>query len=247
MPKYSGLRILTASLLGVAAFTFTAQADEPKPAAPHAAAPSHPGAPPPGARPPAGPGAVPPGMHPPGGAGAPGGRGPGMPAAAPGGRPGDFHGGPGDHGGFRGGPGDHGPGFRGGPRGPGPAHFDFRGRDFHHFSVDEQRVWAGGGWHHDWHDGRFGWWWYTDGGWYFYDQPVYPMPLVVSDDYVPDPDAGGDAPPEEDPGYYPQPGPPQGMAPPQYWYYCDNPAGYYPYVQSCPTQFRPVPATPPQQ
>jgi hypothetical protein len=27
-----------------------------------------------------------------------------------------------------------------------------------------------------------------------------------------------------------------------YWYYCQNPAGYYPYVQQCPTQWQPVPA-----
>jgi hypothetical protein len=221
MPRLLGLRILTASLVGIAAFALTAAADEPKPepkAAPARPAPSAhpPGAPPPGVRPPAGsPGSVPPGYHPPGG---PGAR-PGVPG--PGGRGAAFHGGPG--------------------------HYDFRGRDFHHFSVDEQRVWAGGAWHHDWHDGRFGWWWYTDGGWYFYDDPVYPMPLVVSDVYVPDPNAAPEEPPE-DPGYYAPPAPPpQGLAPPQYWYYCDNPAGYYPYVQTCPSQFRPVPATPPQQ
>jgi hypothetical protein len=28
--------------------------------------------------------------------------------------------------------------------------------------------------------------------------------------------------------------------PTQYWYYCDNPAGYYPYVPSCPTPWRQV-------
>jgi hypothetical protein len=26
-----------------------------------------------------------------------------------------------------------------------------------------------------------------------------------------------------------------------YWYYCQNPAGYYPYVQQCLTQWQPVP------
>ena len=37
-------------------------------------------------------------------------------------------------------------------------------------------------------------------------------------------------------------------APPQSqnWYYCDKPHGYYPYVQSCDSGWRPVPATPPQ-
>ena len=29
------------------------------------------------------------------------------------------------------------------------------------------------------------------------------------------------------------------------WYYCDNPQGYYPYVQSCSTAWRQVPANPP--
>jgi hypothetical protein len=28
--------------------------------------------------------------------------------------------------------------------------------------------------------------------------------------------------------------------PTPYWYYCDNPAGYYPYVSNCPTPWRPV-------
>ena len=31
---------------------------------------------------------------------------------------------------------------------------------------------------------------------------------------------------------------------PQSWYYCDNPKGYYPYVTSCATEWRQVPATP---
>jgi len=33
--------------------------------------------------------------------------------------------------------------------------------------------------------------------------------------------------------------------PPASWYYCDNPAGYYPYVQQCPGGWRPVAPTPP--
>jgi hypothetical protein len=32
---------------------------------------------------------------------------------------------------------------------------------------------------------------------------------------------------------------------PSYWYYCDNPKGYYPYVQHCPGGWRPVAPTPP--
>jgi hypothetical protein len=32
--------------------------------------------------------------------------------------------------------------------------------------------------------------------------------------------------------------------PPQYWYYCDNPKGYYPYVPQCPGGWRAVSPTP---
>ena len=34
------------------------------------------------------------------------------------------------------------------------------------------------------------------------------------------------------------------QAAPQSYYYCDNPGGYYPYVQSCSVPWRQVPATP---
>jgi hypothetical protein len=55
-----------------------------------------------------------------------------------------------------------------------------------------------------------------------------------------------------DPTYgYPTPpdeiGPPaasEGPAPGQYWYYCANPAGYYPYVRTC-GNWQAVPALPP--
>ena len=38
---------------------------------------------------------------------------------------------------------------------------------------------------------------------------------------------------------------PPGPAPQSFWYYCQNPAGYYPYVSTCPGGWTPVPATPP--
>ncbi len=38
---------------------------------------------------------------------------------------------------------------------------------------------------------------------------------------------------------------PPGPAPQSFWYYCQNPAGYYPYVSVCPGGWTPVPATPP--
>jgi hypothetical protein len=63
------------------------------------------------------------------------------------------------------------------------------------------------------------------------------------------------------PYYYPYPAPPVVVQPPPvyeqpapapqapaYWYYCQNPQGYYPYVQQCPNGWMQVvpPATPPR-
>lgn len=33
--------------------------------------------------------------------------------------------------------------------------------------------------------------------------------------------------------------------PPGYWYYCNNPEGYYPYIQQCPNGWQQVEPTPP--
>jgi hypothetical protein len=38
----------------------------------------------------------------------------------------------------------------------------------------------------------------------------------------------------------------QGSAPSQFWYWCDNPQGYHPYVSTCTTAWRQVPAVPPR-
>jgi hypothetical protein len=98
--------------------------------------------------------------------------------------------------------------------------------DFAHFSPAQHAAWVGGRWNHGWHNGHFGWWWFAGGAWYFYDAPIYPYPLDVSDEYYVDetPDYGNGGP---------------------YWYYCQSPAGYYPYVQQCSAPWQPVPATPP--
>jgi len=111
---------------------------------------------------------------------------------------------------------------------------DFHGRDFGRFSFEERRVWTGGRWIHDYHDGRLGWWWVVDGGWYFYPQPVYPYPGYVSEVVV-----------EQTPPPYAYPSAPIAAPPAPVWYYCDNPQGYYPYVPNCNGPWRPVPATPP--
>ena len=109
-------------------------------------------------------------------------------------------------------PGGHGHG--------GAPHFAFHAHDFAHFSVGERSAWLGGRWDHGWHNGRLGWWWYAGGAWYFYGAPIYPYPGYVSDDYV------------DDDAYGP---------PGQNWYYCQNPPGYYPYVQQCRMPWQPVP------
>ena len=88
--------------------------------------------------------------------------------------------------------------------------------------------WHGGGGHGGgWHGG--GW----HGGWRAPVVFVGPRFFVGSSLYYPGP-------------YYPGPyayAPPVAPTPPvytqtpQYWYYCQNPAGYYPSVPQCPTQW----------
>ena len=39
----------------------------------------------------------------------------------------------------------------------------FYGRDFAHFTPRESTLWRGGAWRHEFHDGRFGWWYAVDG------------------------------------------------------------------------------------
>ena len=60
-------------------------------------------------------------------------------------------------------------------------HRDFHGHDFRSFSPFEFRLWTSGGWFHEPHEGRFGWWWVADGVWYWYPEPVYPYPTYVSE------------------------------------------------------------------
>lgn len=114
------------------------------------------------------------------------------------------------------------------PHRPGPS---FYGRQYHSFSRHERSVWHGGRWVRDWHDGRFAWWWVAGGWWYVYPEPIHPYPT-----YVPPAIVVEQAPPQ-----------PAGLPPAQYWYFCDEPKGYYPYVASCTSPWRPVPAQPQPQ
>lgn len=113
-------------------------------------------------------------------------------------------------------------------------HHSFHGRDFSLFTTFELGLWRGGGWRHDWHDGRFGWWWEVDGYWYWYPEPIYPYPT-----YVPPAAPVAMAPP-------PPPPPAPGVAPTQFWYYCQPAKAYYPYVSSCSIPWEQVPANPPR-
>jgi hypothetical protein len=106
----------------------------------------------------------------------------------------------------------------------------FHDRNVAHFNAQDHAMWAGGQWRHTKHNGRNGWWWYTNGAWFFYDEPTYPYPDSVSDDYTFDQDAYDNAAPDQG-GYV--------------WYYCNNPPGYYPYIQSCRGPWQPVTPTPP--
>jgi len=200
-------------------------------------------------------------------------------------------------------------------------HYEFREHHFERFNDHERGLWLAGHWDHDRHNGQLGWWWFADGRWYFYNDPVYPYPLIISDvaftetfadspvalstamevgfgregfDYnggtsLPRPEdcqaacnaegrcqawtwvqpghqgpaprcwlkyaapapnplwwavsgikapvAAPLAPPAVQQASPPPPPPQQPM-----WYWCDNPQGYAPYVQTCQVQWRQVPA-----
>jgi hypothetical protein len=98
----------------------------------------------------------------------------------------------------------------------------FRGHSFRQFSPTERDAWTRGGWRHVNHNGYLGWWWVVGDDWFFYPAPIYPYPLYVGPDYYYDYYS-----------YYP--------APAYYWYYCEDPPGYYPAVQDCNVPWQPVP------
>jgi hypothetical protein len=72
-------------------------------------------------------------------------------------------------------------------------------------------TWRSGYWWRGWRGGRVGWWWCAGGYWYWFASPIYPYPATVPAAVV----GGG----------YPSPR--------AVWWYCDKPAGYYPYVRGC--------------
>jgi hypothetical protein len=126
------------------------------------------------------------------------------------------------------------------PRDRGVWHGDIR-----HFEHRDMQHWRSGAWRHGSHAGHLGWWWVVGGLWYFYPEPVYPYP----DPYRPPTVVIEQAPPPvviQAPAQSAPVMPPAASPPaPQFWYYCDAARGYYPYVPSCPSGWKTVPATPP--
>ena len=109
----------------------------------------------------------------------------------------------------------HGGGFRDGGLGGfrGGFHGTFAGLH-HHLGHPN-----GGHWDHGWHNGRYGWWWGGAGlGWTYYADPWWGYQDYGNYDYN-HPYAA------------------------QTWYYCSDPAGYYPYVTQCNTAWQPGPAS----
>jgi hypothetical protein len=101
----------------------------------------------------------------------------------------------------------------------------FRGRSFSGLTPRDRLDWQRGSWRHVMRNGHLGWWWVAGGLWYYYPAPIYPYPMYIG------PTAYYD--------YYSQYGTPD-----YYWYYCEDPMGYYPYVQQCNGPWEPVPPTP---
>lgn len=68
-----------------------------------------------------------------------------------------------------------------------------------------------------------GWAWHYPSPAYYYPYPYYYPPVVVA--------------PSAPPVYIQQQQEPEAAQPqaqPDYWYYCNNPDGYYPYIKQCP-------------
>ncbi len=118
--------------------------------------------------------------------------------------------------------------------GHGEFHNGFHGHDHFGFGFGfgfADPWWGWGGW-------DLAYWGYPYAPYYPYYYPPYPAY------YAPSPGA----PPQGVPlqGAAPQePAQTMGAPPPQFWYYCDNPQGYYPYVTNCSSAWREVAATPP--
>jgi hypothetical protein len=89
--------------------------------------------------------------------------------------------------------------------------------DIRRFDEDDLETWRRGRWEEGVEGGDPAWWWVVGPIWYPYPDAVAPYP----DPYVP---PGMEAPPEGT----------------RWWYVCDDPSGYYPYVPMCDGPWRAV-------
>ncbi len=122
----------------------------------------------------------------------------------------------------------------------GSSHFAGRGA-YHGGGWGGNSGWHGGG---GWRGGRWyggGWYGglYLDPWWYADAYPYYAYSGAIGYDAYP----AAVVAPASPPVYVNQSG--AAAAPSGDWYYCQNPAGYYPYVKSCSQAWERVPAKPP--
>lgn len=95
--------------------------------------------------------------------------------------------------------------------------------------------------HGHWHPGGFYSYHRSPGIGFYFGWPWYPRPYFAYPYYPPAVVTVPASPPvyiERDPP------PTTQQLPSGYWYYCDNPQGYYPYVNACPQGWRQVSPVP---
>lgn len=92
--------------------------------------------------------------------------------------------------------------------------------DIVRFNEYDRDYWRSGHWEQSAYNGIYGWWWVLGISRYAYAEPVFPYP----DPFIPPTVSVSSTTP--------------------YWYYCAEPAGYYPYVATCATYWQQVPMSP---
>ena len=96
----------------------------------------------------------------------------------------------------------------------------------------------------DWAHGRGGHFRGHSGFGFYFGAPFYPFPYYRP--YYPYYPPAVVTVPAEPPVYIQQSPPVAEPYPEGYWYYCNNPDGYYPYIKECPGGWQQVEPTPPE-
>ncbi|MGZ5007365.1 MAG: hypothetical protein ACXWE9_01205 [Methylobacter sp.] len=82
---------------------------------------------------------------------------------------------------------------------------------------------------------------------FYFGAPLYPYPYYRDPFYYPYYPPTVITVPATPPVYIQQSPPATQQYPSGYWYYCNNPEGYYPYIKECPKgwqQVEPIPSSP---